>query len=91
MTSDVFGRRVSAKMSAITGDDEESGEDLALLTPEEAAAIVRLSPVTLRNMRSERRGPAPTYMGKRVYYLRRELYAWLDAEARRQAEMWAAS
>jgi hypothetical protein len=65
--------------------------DMELLTPEEAARIVRLSPVTLRNMRCERRGPTPTYMGRRVYYLRRSLLLWLEAEAARQAREWAVS
>lgn len=74
-----------------TGRGEADHDDMDLLTPSEAARIVRLSPVTLRNMRSERRGPAPTYMGRRVYYLRRALYEWLQREAQRQAEEWAAS
>ena len=70
---------------------EDDPGDMDLLTPAEAARIVRLSPVTLRNMRSERRGPAPTYMGRRVYYLRGALYTWLECEAKRQAQEWAAS
>jgi hypothetical protein len=90
MTSDLFGRRLPAAVSDDV-DGEEARRGMVLLTPEEAAAIVRLSPVTLRNMRSERRGPTPIHMGKRVYYLRRALYDWLDAEARRQADEWAAS
>lgn len=69
----------------------EHEAEMELLTPDEAARIVRLSPVTLRNMRGERRGPTPTYMGRRVYYLRRSLFLWLEAEAARQAKEWMAS
>lgn len=49
-----------------------------LLTPEEAAAFLRISPVTLRKMRGKGTGPASCRLGHRtVRYPREGLLKWL--------------
>lgn len=46
------------------------------LTTEEAAAVVRLAPATLRNMRSRGAGPAFRKHGRLVRYHIDDLNAW---------------
>jgi excisionase family DNA binding protein len=49
----------------------------ALLTPDEAAAYLRLAPSTLKAWRARDFGPAWTPVGSLVRYQRRELDRWL--------------
>jgi hypothetical protein len=50
-----------------------------VLSDREAHAFLRLRPGTLARMRMERRGPAWSYVGRRVVYLRVDLLAFLAA------------
>jgi DNA-binding transcriptional MerR regulator len=50
-----------------------------LYTTDEAAAICKLSPATLRTMRTRGGGPVATILGKRtVRYSERDLEEWLS-------------
>lgn len=55
-----------------------SGED-DLLTEDEAAGLFRLAPVTLRNWRSLRRGPAHVKIGRRAFYRREAISKWVSS------------
>jgi hypothetical protein len=46
------------------------------LSAQEAAALLRISPVTLGRWRIEGQGPAFQKFGRRVVYAREELIAW---------------
>lgn len=48
-----------------------------ILTPEEAAAFLRISPETLRTWRHLGEGPRYLKMGRAVRYRRTDLEAWL--------------
>lgn len=50
------------------------------LTPREAAAYLKLSPVTLAQWRCKDRGPAFLKLGAAVRYARRDLDAWAEAQ-----------
>lgn len=52
------------------------------LTVREAAALLRLSEVTLARWRIEGGGPAYRKFGSRVVYGRSDLTAWADRQAR---------
>jgi hypothetical protein len=54
-----------------------------LMTTTEAAALLRLKPHTLENMRWQGTGPKFRKHGGRVYYHRRDLKVWSD-NSRRQ-------
>jgi hypothetical protein len=53
-----------------------------LLTPAEAAAILRKHPGTLANWRFIGAGPHFVKIGRSVRYRRRDLDAWLDRQTR---------
>lgn len=55
-----------------------------LLTKDEAAALLRRSPKTLSHWRLTGGGPPAFRVGRRLYYLRSDLLAWL-AEQRQTA------
>jgi hypothetical protein len=73
MTSDDKSRQHTAM-----NDDRGPGTADVLSDPE-AHAYLRLKPGTLARMRCERRGPAWSYVGRRVVYLRADLLAFLAA------------
>jgi Helix-turn-helix domain len=52
------------------------------LSAQEAAALLRISPVTLGRWRIEGRGPPFRKFGRRVVYAREELIAWAEAQRR---------
>lgn len=56
-----------------------------LLTTEEAAALLRLNPLTLYRWRKAEKGPPFTRVGARIYYEREMLERWL-VENRHQPE-----
>ncbi|GAB2473613.1 hypothetical protein GCM10027030_05160 [Luteococcus sediminum] len=56
-----------------------------LLTVDEAAALLRRTPGTLRWWRHAGQGPRSFTLGRRVYYDRADLMAWIEAEAQRTA------
>ena len=52
------------------------------LSAKEAAALLRISPVTLSRWRIEGRGPAYRKFSRRVVYARDELVGWAEAQRR---------
>jgi predicted DNA-binding transcriptional regulator AlpA len=52
------------------------------LSAQEAAAFLRISPVTLGRWRIEGHGPRFAKFGRRVLYARSELLAWARAQTR---------
>jgi hypothetical protein len=56
-----------------------------LLTTAEAAALFRLKPHTLENMRWQGTGPFFLKLGGRVFYRRADLKAWSDQARRRSS------
>jgi DNA-binding transcriptional MerR regulator len=51
--------------------------DLDLMTTDEVAAELRVSPSTVRYWRQTKYGPKGTRVGKRVLYERAEIISWL--------------
>lgn len=49
-----------------------------LLTTEEAAAVLRLSPNTLRSWRTMRRGPKFATIGRRIVYRRSDVERYIQ-------------
>jgi integrase len=65
----------------------DAGDLEAVLTAQEAARFLKLSPRTLEKWRSEGAGPPVLRMGRRVAYARRDLVRWLaEEEARGRKE-----
>lgn len=60
------------------GTTGERSREAELLTTEEAARFLRISPQTLSNWRSGASGPPHVKLGKRVAYRMRDLVAWLE-------------
>ena len=60
------------------GTTGERSREAELLTTEEAARFLRISPQTLSNWRSGASGPPHVKLGKRVAYRRSDLVAWLE-------------
>jgi excisionase family DNA binding protein len=52
------------------------------LSAKEAAALLRISPITLGRWRIEGRGPAFRKFGRRVVYAREDLMAWAETQRR---------
>lgn len=66
------------------------GDFDAVLTAEEAAKFLRLSPRTLEKWRSHGDGPSVLRMGRRVAYARRDLVHWLaeqEAKGRKESSV----
>lgn len=51
------------------------------MTHEETAAMLRLSPGALYQMRYREQGPPAVKVGKRWLYRRSDLVAWFEAQA----------
>jgi hypothetical protein len=61
-----------------------SAEDAPIfLTAKEAAALLRLSEITLGRWRIEGCGPAYLKFGRRVVYDRADIVAWAESQKRR--------
>lgn len=56
-----------------------------LLTTEEAAAVLRLSPHTLKKWRRLRTGPEYRKVGRRVVYRVKDLNSYIDAAFERSS------
>jgi excisionase family DNA binding protein len=69
----VFGAAFSTENSTIFSP---------LLTPDEAAALLRSNPRTLERWRTAGGGPAFCKVGRRVCYRREDLDAWLSRQRR---------
>jgi hypothetical protein len=67
----------TARSTALDYDTGKGVNDA--LSDAEATEYLRLRPGSLARMRLERRGPAWSYIGKRVIYLRSDVLAFLAA------------
>jgi hypothetical protein len=61
---------------------EQSVTPPVFLTAAEAAALLRISPVTLGRWRIEGCGPAYRKFGRRVVYAHADLMAWAEGQRR---------
>jgi excisionase family DNA binding protein len=61
-----------------------------LMTEDELCEVLGLSKPTLQTWRSLRKGPAWIKVGKRVFFDKRQVEAWLQSQARNPAEKPAA-
>lgn len=52
--------------------------DEVLLTTDEAAALMRLNPKTLKKWRHMKQGPPYASIGRRIVYRRRDVQAFID-------------
>ena len=59
----------------------QSRELSELLTPEEAAKLLKMAPGTLSNWRVQGRGPRFTNAGRRIRYARNDLAAYVAARS----------
>jgi excisionase family DNA binding protein len=66
-----------------TTTEEPDMTDTDLLTITEAAALLRTPVATLRWWRHQGTGPASFRIGRRVFYRRRDLEAWIAAQRER--------
>ena len=60
--------------------------ELDLLSPEEAAEMLGLSPGTLANWRYSGTGPAYYKLGRKVFYSRKDIKKWLRSCGVRTAD-----
>jgi len=74
-----IGARSSAAPEVGTSDRSSDGEDV-LLNVDEAAAWLRVSPETVKYLRSQRRFAPAIKIGRRVMWLRSDLVAWRDLQ-----------
>ena len=51
--------------------------EVKVLTTDEAAAFLRISPYTLEQWRSRSKGPPYSKIGRNVVYLQADLLSWL--------------
>lgn len=51
--------------------------DTELLTEQQTAKMLSLEAVTLRNWRSQRRGPAAVKIGRKSFYRRETIMSWI--------------
>ncbi len=68
----------------------DAGDFDAVLTAEDAAKFLKLSPRTLEKWRSDGTGPPVVRMGRRVAYARRDLVRWLaeqEAKGRKESSV----
>ncbi len=63
--------------------DSASGSASPFLTTAQAAAVLRMEPSTLDHWRSEGAGPVFYKIGRRIYYKRADLDAWIESRKRR--------
>ena len=79
-TTGCFGRvRAASSHLSVMAD-----EDSQIMTGQQVAELLQVSPRTLEEWRQTRSGPPWRRMGRHVRYLRREVLAWfegLDAHA----------
>ena len=76
------GGRAGVSCAQISEPAEIVGSAPIFLSAKEAAALLRISPVTLSRWRIEGRGPAYRKFSRRVVYARDELIAWAEAQRR---------
>jgi predicted DNA-binding transcriptional regulator AlpA len=64
----------------VMSDGTNSDVDDALLNVEEAAALLRVSPETVKYLRSQRRFAPAIRIGRRVMWLRSDVVAWRNQQ-----------
>jgi hypothetical protein len=57
---------------------EKLRRDFGLLTPDELAAMLDVSKHTIHSWRMKNYGPVFTYLGRRTYYRKVDVHAWID-------------
>ena len=76
------GGRAGVPCAQTSEPAEIVGSAPIFLSAKEAAALLRISPVTLSCWRIEGRGPAYRKFSRRVVYARDELVGWAEAQRR---------
>jgi predicted DNA-binding transcriptional regulator AlpA len=56
---------------------ESLRDGFGLISPEELAQLLELQPETLSNWRANYKGPPYLHIGRKVYYRRSDVDAWL--------------
>jgi predicted DNA-binding transcriptional regulator AlpA len=69
------GARTDERLDEI-GDGDNPDVDDTLLNVEEAAALLRVSPETVKYLRSQHRFAPAIRIGRRVMWLRSDVVAW---------------
>ena len=82
-------RVVAPEGDDMTTETTETDE-LELWSEAQTAEWLKVSAKTLKNWRSLRQGPTPTYIGRRPCYLQADVIGWVQ-EQRDQAEAWRLS
>jgi len=72
------GGRMPDRPAQISQPAEIFSSPPIFLSAREAAALLRISPVTLSRWRIEGQGPTYRKFGRRVIYARHELIGWAD-------------
>ena len=67
-----MGRVARSHLSDMTDDEQQ------IMTGEQVAALLQVSPRTIEEWRQTKVGPPFRRMGKHVRYLRREVLAWFE-------------
>jgi len=76
-------KRARVRLNACTARKADRTDDPpAFRTGTEAAAFLRVSPVTLGRWRIQGRGPRFRKFGRRVVYAQVDLIAWADGQVR---------
>ena len=73
------GARTDGRPDVIR-DGADSDVDDALLNVEEAAALLRVSPETVKYLRSQHRFAPAIRIGRRVMWLRTDVVAWRNQQ-----------
>lgn len=80
------------KAGAPADPDTTESVSTELLSPIEVAATLGIKPKTLKNWRSQRIGPPPTYIGSKVVmYAREDVEDWVATVRARSHQEWMAS
>ena len=72
-------------MSLEKTDELNSGRSIELLSPDDLAADLKVSPRTLAKWRCNGRGPQYIRLGHAVRYRQQDVYAWLEAKVSRNS------
>ena len=70
---------------------QDTGRKVSLVSPKEAAALLRVTPNTMAKWRLAGDGPAFLKIGFRVFYDEETLHAWLASRVRRSTSDAAAA
>lgn len=73
------GARADGRADVIGGGANPDDDD-ALLNVEEAAALLRVSPETVKYLRSQHRFAPAIRIGRRVMWLRSDVVAWRNQQ-----------